>query len=98
MYKNNGLFIQSVILFVQYNYKKEFKDNELVAGTQIGVTAEDVEKYYPNALIRNVDGQAESWQDRIMIPAMLKLLQEQKKEIDELKQKINSREIDFPAN
>lgn len=70
---------------VQYNYKNEFKDNELVAGTQIGITAEDIEKYYPNALIRNAKGQAESWQDRIMIPAMLKLIQKQKIEIEELK-------------
>lgn len=69
-----------------YNYKDEFKDIELVSGEQIGILAEDVEKYYPNALIRNADGQAESWQDRIMIPAMLKLIQEQKKEIDTLKQ------------
>ncbi len=70
---------------VQYNYKEEHKDKELVSGTQIGITAEDVEKYYPNAVIRNAEGEAESWQDRIMIPAMLKLIQEQKKEIDTLK-------------
>lgn len=70
----------------QYNYKPEYSDIELVAGTQIGIIAEDVEKYYPNALIRNTEGEAESWQDRIMIPAMLKLIQQQKKEIDLLKE------------
>lgn len=70
----------------QYNYKPEYSDMELVAGTQIGIIAEDVEKYYPNALIRNTEGEAESWQDRIMIPAMLKLIQQQKKEIDLLKE------------
>ncbi len=74
---------------VQYNYKNDFKDKELVSGKQIGITAENVEKYYPNALIRNADGQAESWQDRIMIPAMLKLIQEQKKEIEVLKYQQN---------
>lgn len=73
----------------QYNYKKEYRDVELISGTQIGITAEDVEKYYPNALIRNAEGQAESWQDRIMIPAMLKLIQQQKKEIDALKNQQN---------
>ena len=72
---------------VQFNYKSEYKDKELVSGTQIGILAEDIEKYYPNALIRNEKGEAENWQDRILIPAMLKLIQEQKKEIDELKQK-----------
>lgn len=71
---------------VQYNYKNEYKDIELVEGTQIGITAGNIEKYYPNALIRNADGQAESWQERILIPAMLKLIQEQKKEIDKLKE------------
>lgn len=73
---------------VQYNYKEEYKDNELVAGTQIGVTAENVHEYYPNACIYNVEGQPESWQDRIMIPAMLKLIQEQKKQIDNLEQRV----------
>lgn len=72
----------------QYNYKPEYSDIELAAGTQIGIIAEDVEKYYPNALIRNTEGEAESWQDRIMIPAMLKLIQQQKKEIDELNKRL----------
>lgn len=72
----------------QYNYKTEYSDIELVAGTQIGIIAEDIEKYYPNALIRNNEGEAESWQDRIMIPAMLKLIQQQKEEIDELNRRL----------
>lgn len=71
---------------VQYDYKNEFKDIELVAGTQIGITAEDVHEHYPNACIYNEKGEPESWQDRIMIPAMLKLIQEQKKEIIQLKE------------
>lgn len=70
---------------VQYNYKNEYQDIELVSGTQIGVTAESVHNCYPNACIYNKEGQPESWQERIMIPAMLKLIQEQKKEIEQLK-------------
>lgn len=77
---------------VQYNYKDEFKDNELVAGTQIGIIAEQVDKYYPNACIYNQDKQAESWQDRIMIPAMLYLIQKQKKQIDKLTERIGTLE------
>lgn len=73
---------------VQYNYKKEFKDKELVSGTQIGITAENVHKHYPNACIYDKKGQPESWQERIMIPAMLKLIQEQKKQIDDLEERI----------
>lgn len=77
---------------VQYNYKSEYKDNELVAGTQIGVTAEDVDEHYPNACIYNENGEPESWQDRIMIPAMLKLIQEQKTAIDNLKKRVETLE------
>lgn len=73
---------------VQYDYKNEFKDIELVAGTQIGIIAEDVHEHYPNACIYNEKGEPESWQDRIMIPAMLKLIQEQKKEIDSLNERL----------
>lgn len=73
---------------VQYDYKNEFKDIELVAGTQIGITAEGVHEHYPNACIYNEKGEPESWQDRIMIPAMLKLIQEQKKEIDSLNERL----------
>lgn len=75
---------------VQYNYKNEFKDKELVEGTQIGVTAEDVHKCYPNACIYNEKGEPESWQDRIMIPAMLKLIQEQKVQLDEQASEIDN--------
>lgn len=72
----------------QYNYKPKFKEQELVQGIQIGIIAEDVDKYYPNACIYNTEGQPESWQDRIMIPAMLKLIQEQKKQIDNLEDRL----------
>lgn len=77
---------------VQYNYKNKFKDKELVEGTQIGITAEGVHKHYPNACIYNEKGEPESWQDRIMIPAMLKLIQEQKKMIDHLEKRIEALE------
>lgn len=73
---------------VQYNYKNKFKDKELVEGTQIGITAEGVHKHYPNACIYNEKGEPESWQDRIMIPAMLKLIQEQKAQIDCLEKRL----------
>lgn len=68
-----------------YNFKQEYEDIQRIKGKQIGFIAEDVEKIYPNALLRNSDGTAESWHERIMIPAMLKLIQEQKSDIDELK-------------
>lgn len=72
----------------QYNYKSEYKENALVQGTQIGLIAEDVDKFYPNACVYNEKAQPESWQDRIMIPAMLKLIQDQKKQIDALEKRV----------
>ena len=73
----------------QYQYKDEHKDKQLVEGMQVGLIAEDVDKYYPNACQYNDDGEPESWRERIVLPAMLKLIQEQKAEIDELRARID---------
>lgn len=74
----------------QYNYKPECRDKELVGGTQIGLVAEDLAQHYPNAVIYDEDGRPESWQDRIMIPAMLKLIQEQKQQLDDLRAEVDA--------
>lgn len=74
----------------QYNYKPECRDKELVGGTQIGLVAEDLALHYPNAVIYDEDGRPESWQDRIMIPAMLKLIQEQKQQLDDLRAEVDA--------
>lgn len=74
----------------QYNYKPECRDKELVGGTQIGLVAEDLALHYPNAVIYDEDGRPESWQDRIMIPAMLKLIQEQKQQLDDLQAEVDA--------
>lgn len=73
---------------VAFNYKDEFADKSLIDGTQIGLIAEDVAEIFPNAAIYNKEGEVENWQERIMIPAMLKLIQEQKSELDSLKEEI----------
>lgn len=73
----------------QYQYKDEHKDKQLVEGMQVGLIAEDVDKYYPNACQYNDDGEPESWRERIVLPAMLKLIQEQKAEIDELRARLD---------
>lgn len=49
--------------------------------------AEDVEKYFPLA-IDHVDGKAENWNERIMIPAMFAMIKQQKAEIDMLNKKL----------
>ena len=45
-------------------------------------------KIYPNACVYNNDGQPENWYERTMIPAMLRLVQNQKKQIDILEEKM----------
>lgn len=71
----------------EYNYKPEHKDKELVAGKQIGLIAEDVQKYFPNASILDEEGQAENWQDRIILSALLGVCKQQQQDIDELKER-----------
>ena len=73
---------------VQFNYKSEYDDRDFIKGTQIGFIAEEVEKYYPQAAAKDKDGIVQSWHERIMIPAMLKLIQDQKKQIDALEKRV----------
>lgn len=49
-----------------------------------GFIAEDVACIYPSAVIHDNDGNVESWDERRILPAMLSLIQEQKKQIDDL--------------
>lgn len=54
-----------------------------------GFYAELVDKYYPDAVRYNNKGQAEDWDPKKLVPGMLKLIQNQKKDIDELKDLVN---------
>lgn len=56
----------------------------------IGLIAEEVADVYPVAADYTQDGSGEivNWNERYMIPAMLKLIQEQHEEIETLKQKV----------
>lgn len=73
------------------NFK--YKDGYLVKGDEMegkaipGFYAEDIESLIPIAVYHNKDGQVESWLERIMIPLMLKVIQEQQHEIEELKRR-----------
>lgn len=49
-----------------------------------GLYAEDVEKYLPLAA-RYQNGKVEDWAERMIIPYLIKALQEQHKEIEKLK-------------
>jgi hypothetical protein len=75
----------------QYKYREGHLDkNDQRYGQDIvGFIAEDVKQKYPIAVNYNEDGQVENWNVEMIVPAMLKLIQNQKKEIDELKERLN---------
>jgi len=75
----------------QFNYKSGyFSDadtNSRAYNTQVGFIAEEVQKYFPAATAYDGD-QIESWEERKIIPPMLQLIQEQHKEIEQLKKEV----------
>lgn len=73
---------------------RQFRYNPgtLVDGTddilRIGFIAEEIEDIYPLAVCHDEDGLASDWSERPLIPAMLKLIQDQKKQIDDLEARL----------
>ena len=75
----------------QYRYKPEYlglsKDDD--TSLQIGFIAEDVDKIYPVACDYDErTNEIINWKERDIIPPMLYLIQEQKKEIENLKSEL----------
>ena len=56
----------------------------------IGLIAEEVNEVYPIATEYTEDGQIEMWNIKMLFPALLKIVQDQQKEIDALKAEINN--------
>ncbi len=80
---------------VQFKYKTDHftnKEDIRYRKNLIGFIAEDIYEKYPIAADYHYDENGEvivdAWNDKYIIPAMLKLIQEQKKEIDLLKKSI----------
>lgn len=71
---------------VQFKYKDgaPLRYLDMAGQTVPGIIAEDVAEIYPAAVVHNVDGQVESWDERRIIPGMLALIQRQQKQIDDL--------------
>lgn len=59
----------------------------------IGLIAEEVNKAYPVATEYTEDGQVEMWNIKILFPALLKIVQDQQKEIEALKEQINNKVV-----
>lgn len=74
---------------VQFKYKPGYlMSGDIRENTEIpGFIVEDLEKIYPVAVDYNDDGTPEMWNANILIPAMLKLIQEQNERIEELERK-----------
>lgn len=73
---------------VQYKYRAGSIEDGVPDDFQIGFIAEDMDEIYPFACYYK-DGDPEAWTGKNLIPAMLKLIQEQHAEIESLKEEIN---------
>lgn len=72
-----------------FNDDHSLQYGDMKGKTIPGFIAEDVDEIYPAATIHSDNGEVESWDERRIIPAMLKLIQEQHKEIEKLKSVIH---------
>jgi hypothetical protein len=54
----------------------------------IGIIAEEAASAFPAAAEYNEDGEVEMWNIKVIVPAMLKIIQDQQKEIKDLKEQI----------
>ena len=84
---------------VEYVYKDGYlSENDLRYGQKfIGFIAEDVEKIYPLAANYNDDGLVENWEPNIIVPGMLKLVQEQHTQIDYISRRMDTNEEKIEA-
>lgn len=75
---------------VQYLYRPDYveDDDQRAASLVPGFIAEEVAEVYPIAADLDGDGGAEDWNFRYIIPPMLALIQQHKRDIDELKERI----------
>ena len=74
---------------VNFQYKAGYlADGDEKEGVTIpGFFAEDVERCIPEAVYHNKDGKVENWMERIMLPLMLRVIQDQQHRIEELERK-----------
>lgn len=75
----------------QYRYNADnVPINKNIDDLYIGCIAEEVAKAYPIAAEYNEDGQVEMWNIKIIVPAMLKIIQDQQKEIKALRAEVDN--------
>ena len=76
---------------VYFNYKEGIldDDNEDCHRTIPGFYAELVDKYFPEAVVHDGKGRVEDWDVRKLVPAMLKLIQLQKEQLDRQEERLS---------
>lgn len=74
----------------RWKYNEDYLDkkDELFGVETFGLIAEDLNEVLPEAITHKSDGSISNYRDRNLLNAMLVLLQDQKKEIDALKEAI----------
>lgn len=82
---------------VSYKYKNNYlmRSDQRYNKDIIGFIAEDIYAKYPIACNLDEDGNPEMWNINVLFPAALKLIQEQHKEIDKLKEELESMKQQF---
>jgi hypothetical protein len=76
------------VSIVRFKYNKDYlsdKKDSRYDTPLIGMIAEDMDAHYPQACDYDEQGRPKGWNEHYIIPAMLKLIQDQHKEIEELK-------------
>lgn len=81
----------------QFKYNDDYLDpNDQRAGKNVlGFIAEEVAELMPGAADYDSKGRPEMWNVHVIVPAMMKLIQNQKKEIDELRARLDRLEARF---
>lgn len=76
----------------QFKFKPEYIEGYNAGKDLIGIIAEDIDEIYHYGAYHESDGTPEDWDERILIPAMLKLIQEQHEEIEKIKSQLEQKE------
>lgn len=72
---------------VTFEYRNEFKNYG--KGTQVGFIAQEVEKVLPNSVYTNFSNGKMGYNEIDIVPLLVSAMQEQQKEIDDLKKEIS---------
>lgn len=76
---------------VWFKYKSDYLDKDSEDADRLipGFYAELVDKYFPEAVMHNGKGKIEDWDPKKLVPAMLKLIQLQKEQLDKQEERLS---------